>query len=110
VSAPRRCNGLIEYIFRYPSRGVSKIRLVDFDYVTLSSLNRHATATLTDVGMPKVKSIERTLKQISRWVEVDARVDIWRKEDGGILLEGTDWVIGICLIFIVLSSDSYHPV
>ncbi|OBZ77120.1 tRNA threonylcarbamoyladenosine dehydratase [Grifola frondosa] len=73
--------------------GISKIRLVDFDYVTLSSLNRHATAVLSDVGTPKVKCIERTLKQISRWVEIDARVDIWRKEQGGDLLEGVDWVI-----------------
>lgn len=74
--------------------GVSRIRLIDFDYVTLSSLNRHATATLSDVGTPKVGCIERTLKQISRWVEVDSRVEIWRKEDGGKLLEGADWVIG----------------
>ncbi|KAL4072144.1 hypothetical protein J3A83DRAFT_4239362 [Scleroderma citrinum] len=73
--------------------GVSKIRLVDFDYVTLSSLNRHATATLADVGTPKVMCIERTLKQISRWVEVDSQVEIWRKEDAGKLLEGVDWVI-----------------
>ncbi|KIJ63561.1 hypothetical protein HYDPIDRAFT_175919 [Hydnomerulius pinastri MD-312] len=73
--------------------GVSKIRLVDFDYVTLSSLNRHATATLADVGTPKVGCIERTLKQISRWVEVDSRVEIWKKEEGGKLLEGADWVI-----------------
>ncbi|KAH7915892.1 hypothetical protein BJ138DRAFT_1053749 [Hygrophoropsis aurantiaca] len=73
--------------------GVSKIRLVDFDYVTLSSLNRHATAVLSDVGTPKVRCIERTLKQISRWVDVDSRVEIWRKEEGGRLLEGADWVI-----------------
>ncbi|KAJ7911833.1 ubiquitin-protein ligase molybdopterin-converting factor [Mycena leptocephala] len=73
--------------------GVSKVRLVDFDYVTLSSLNRHAAATLPDVGTPKVKCIERTLKQIARWVEVDSRIDIWRKEDGGPLLEGADWVV-----------------
>ncbi|KAL6302273.1 ubiquitin-protein ligase molybdopterin-converting factor [Sparassis latifolia] len=73
--------------------GVSKIRLVDFDYVTLSSLNRHAAAVLSDVGTPKVKCIERTLKQISRWIEVDSRVDIWRKDQGGELLEGADWVI-----------------
>jgi tRNA A37 threonylcarbamoyladenosine dehydratase len=75
-------------------RGLSKIRLVDFDYVTLSSLNRHATADLTDVGTPKVRCIERTLKQISRWVEVDCRIDLWRKEDGGRLLDGADWVVG----------------
>lgn len=76
------------------ARGVTKIRLVDFDYVTLSSLNRHATAGLADVGTPKVKSIETALKQISRWVEVDSRIDVWRKEEGGKLLEGADWVIG----------------
>ncbi|KAF5392640.1 hypothetical protein D9757_000882 [Collybiopsis confluens] len=73
--------------------GVSKIRLVDFDYVTLSSLNRHATALLEDVGTPKVKCIERTLKAIAKWIQVDARIEIWRKEDGGTLLEGADWVI-----------------
>ncbi|KDQ56709.1 hypothetical protein JAAARDRAFT_132152 [Jaapia argillacea MUCL 33604] len=73
--------------------GVSHIRLVDFDYVTLSSLNRHATATLADVGMPKVKCIERTLKQICKWVRVEACVDIWRKEEGGLLLDDADWVI-----------------
>ncbi|KIK68234.1 hypothetical protein GYMLUDRAFT_35612, partial [Collybiopsis luxurians FD-317 M1] len=73
--------------------GVANLRLVDFDYVTLSSLNRHATALLEDVGTPKVKCIEKTLKSIAKWVEVDARIDIWRKEDGGALLEGADWVI-----------------
>lgn len=75
-------------------RGVSKIRLVDFDYVTLSSLNRHATATLADVGTPKVKCVERTLKSIAKWANVDACVDLWRKEEGGDLLEGYDWVVG----------------
>ncbi|CCM05469.1 uncharacterized protein FIBRA_07690 [Fibroporia radiculosa] len=73
--------------------GISRIRLVDFDYVTLSSLNRHATAVLSDVGTPKVNCVARTLKQISRSTRVDARVDIWRKEQGGELLEGADWVI-----------------
>ncbi|KAH8102151.1 ubiquitin-protein ligase molybdopterin-converting factor [Cristinia sonorae] len=73
--------------------GITDIRLVDFDYVTLSSLNRHATAVLADVGSPKVRCIERTLKQVCKWVRVDARVDIWRKESGGDLLEGADWVI-----------------
>ncbi|KAJ6478005.1 hypothetical protein DFH09DRAFT_1341993 [Mycena vulgaris] len=61
--------------------GVSKVRLVDFDNIILSSLKRPATATLTDVGKPEVKCIERTLKQIARWVEVDARIELWRKVD-----------------------------
>jgi tRNA A37 threonylcarbamoyladenosine dehydratase len=62
--------------------------------VTLSSLNRHATATLKDVGSPKVTSIERVLREIARWVEVDSRIEIWRKEEGGRLLEGVHWVVG----------------
>jgi hypothetical protein len=42
-----------------------------------------------------VKCIEKTLKQLSRWVEVDCRVELWRKdEDGKRLLESADWVIG----------------
>jgi len=46
------------------------------------------------VGTPKVKCIEKALKQISNWVEVDSRIEIWRKEEGGNLLEDADWVIG----------------
>lgn len=33
--------------------GVGRLRLVDFDQVSLSSLNRHAVATRADVGLPK---------------------------------------------------------
>ena len=57
-------------------------------------MNRHATAVLADVGTPKVKCIERSLKQISRVVDIDPRIELWRKESGGELLEGADWVIG----------------
>ncbi len=77
----------------FPNR-ISKIRRVDFDNVSLSSLNRHATATLADVGTPKVKCIEKTLKQIAKWVEVHSCIDIWRKDRGRHLLEGADWVVG----------------
>ena len=34
--------------------GIGKLRFVDFDQVTLSSLNRHAIATRADVGISKV--------------------------------------------------------
>ncbi|KAI0029305.1 hypothetical protein K488DRAFT_88876 [Vararia minispora EC-137] len=73
--------------------GVSKIRLIDFDYVTLSSLNRHATAHLADVGTPKVLCVARTLQQIARFVEVDPRITLWRAGEGDDLLEGADWVV-----------------
>ncbi len=51
--------------------GVSKIRLLDFDQVTLSSLNRHALATLSDVGTPKVHCIKKRIEQIAPWVRCD---------------------------------------
>ena len=79
---------------RRSNSGVAKIRLVDFDYVTLSSLNRHAAAGLADVGTPKVKCLENALRRFSRWIEIDPRIELWKKEDGGALLEGVDWVIG----------------
>ncbi|KAK0106684.1 hypothetical protein ONS96_004303, partial [Cadophora gregata f. sp. sojae] len=51
--------------------GVSRIRLIDFDQVTLSSLNRHAVATLADVGTPKVSCLKKRLQQITPWVHFD---------------------------------------
>ncbi|EUC61554.1 ubiquitin-protein ligase molybdopterin-converting factor [Rhizoctonia solani AG-3 Rhs1AP] len=78
--------------------GVSHIRLVDFDMVTLSSLNRHAVATLADVGVPKVTACKRFFEMVAPWVEVDARVELWKLGSGGEdLLEWgdspVDWVI-----------------
>lgn len=67
---------------------------MDFDVVTVSSLNRHAIATLADVGLPKVKAMAKALQRMSLKVEVDPRIELWRKEDGGELLEGADFVIG----------------
>lgn len=57
--------------------GVSKIRLIDFDQVTLSSLNRHAVATLADVGTPKVQCIRRRLEQVVPWVQFDCRNELF---------------------------------
>ena len=76
--------------------GCGRLRLIDFDQVTLSSLNRHATAVLSDVGTPKVFCIERTLKQISKNVRIECMVEMWKAdgEVGAKLLEGADWVVG----------------
>ncbi|KAF2497663.1 hypothetical protein BU16DRAFT_525282 [Lophium mytilinum] len=60
--------------------GVSKIRLIDFDQVTLSSLNRHALATLSDVGTPKVHCIRRRLEQVVPWTHFDCRNELFSKK------------------------------
>ena len=53
--------------------GCGRIRLIDFDQVTLSSLNRHAVATLADVGTPKVLCLQRRLQQVTPWTNFDCQ-------------------------------------
>lgn len=57
--------------------GCGKLRLVDFDQVTLSSLNRHSVATLADVGTPKVQCLQRRLEQITPWTNFDCRYELF---------------------------------
>lgn len=57
--------------------GCSQIRLVDFDQVTLSSLNRHAVATLADVGTPKVHCLRKRLEQITPWTHFECRNELF---------------------------------
>ncbi|WVR06594.1 hypothetical protein IAU60_003626 [Kwoniella sp. DSM 27419] len=73
--------------------GVGKILLIDFDLTTLSSLNRHASATLEDVGTPKVVAMAKFLKKIAPWAEIETRVGLWRKGESESWLEGADWVV-----------------
>ena len=95
------CGGVGSWVAVMLARsGVARLRLVDFDYVTLSSLNRHATAALADVGTPKVLCVARALRAIAPFVKVDPRVELWRGDaDGAELLEGVDWVVGTCFFF-----------
>ena len=67
--------------------GVERIRLIDFDQVTLSSLNRHACATLKDVGTSKVECVKKTCLELGLAPEqIDARVEMYTKETGPDLL------------------------
>ncbi|KAJ9653615.1 hypothetical protein H2198_007206 [Neophaeococcomyces mojaviensis] len=71
--------------------GVSKIRIVDFDQVTLSSLNRHALATLADVGTPKVHCVRRRLEQICPWARIEARNELFSSQNAERLMAGWDY-------------------
>lgn len=86
---------MLRYKCNHQLSGVAKLRLIDFDYVTLSSLNRHASATRSDVGLPKVQSLKRTIEDVAPWVEVETCVDLWNveneKKHGW--LEGADWIV-----------------
>lgn len=61
--------------------GVRALRIVDMDVVTLSSLNRHACATLDDVGSPKVEVLKKRTREVlgdgDGACEVDARCEMF---------------------------------
>ena len=68
--------------------GVRKIRIIDFDQVSLSSLNRHSCATLKDVGTPKVTCLKNHMLEVAPWCEIDAINELWELKDAERLLFG----------------------
>jgi tRNA A37 threonylcarbamoyladenosine dehydratase len=66
--------------------GASSIRLIDFDQVSLSSLNRHAVATLADVGTPKVHCLRKRLQAVTPWVNFDCRNQLFHIDQAEELL------------------------
>ncbi|CAL8471181.1 g10723 [Coccomyxa elongata] len=74
--------------------GVGRLRLIDFDQVSLSSLNRHAVATRADVGMPKATCLQEHFRQLVPEASVEACVQMYTAEDEDALLDGApDYVI-----------------
>lgn len=70
--------------------GVSKLRLIDFDQVTLSSLNRHAVATLADVGTPKVDCVRKRLQAVVPWLHWECFNEIWKEDQAKRLMAAWD--------------------
>ena len=66
--------------------GVTHIRIVDFDQVSLSSLNRHACATLKDVGRSKVECLVDFIGKIAPWSEAEGINELFSVEKAERLL------------------------
>ena len=74
--------------------GVSKLRLIDFDQVTLSSLNRHAVAMMEDVGISKAITMKNKLLKIVPNCEIEAISEMCRGNNASELLKGQpDYVL-----------------
>lgn len=74
--------------------GVGRLRLIDFDQVTLSSLNRHCLATRADVGTPKATCLARHFKDIVPEARVEPVVEMYTAEGEEALLGGSpDFVL-----------------
>ena len=73
---------------------VGRLRIIDFDQVTLSSLNRHASATLAAVGTPKATSLCSFLATTAPFIEYEPVIDLWTVETADTLLAGNpDFII-----------------
>ncbi|EGP88741.1 uncharacterized protein MYCGRDRAFT_69654 [Zymoseptoria tritici IPO323] len=84
--------------------GCGRLRLIDFDQVTLSSLNRHAVATLADVGTPKVKCLEKRMEQIVPWTHFDSRNELFGEATAAKQLE--PWSDGQKPTYVIDAIDN----
>ncbi|CAG8567959.1 10159_t:CDS:2 [Diversispora eburnea] len=74
--------------------GVQHVRIIDFDQVTLSSLNRHAVATHADIGRPKVIALQENFKKFAPWTTIEPVIELFTKEIAPRLLKGNpDFII-----------------
>lgn len=77
--------------------GVARIRVIDFDQVSLSSLNRHAVATQKDVGKSKVKVIAEHFLEICPHVKVEERNQLFSLDSADELLAGSPNFVLDCI-------------
>ncbi|EQC39944.1 hypothetical protein SDRG_02599 [Saprolegnia diclina VS20] len=77
--------------------GVKKLRLIDFDNVTLSSLNRHAVATRADVGLSKAAVLKKHLHEIVPQCEVEAVPLMFEADVADELLAGNPTYVLDCI-------------
>eukprot|EP00944_MAST-04C_sp_MAST-4C-sp1_P007705 g7705.t1 len=87
--------------------GVKKMRLIDFDNVTLSSLNRHAVATRKDVGIPKVEACKQHFERIipNNICKIEAVNRMFTKQASSELLRGNPDFVLDCIDDTDTKSD-----
>lgn len=82
--------------------GIGGLRLIDFDTLTWSSLNRHAVGIPADVGRPKVEVMAQALGRISPLVRIDCRQQFFASETRDELLAPQP-------SFVIDAIDSVNP-
>jgi tRNA threonylcarbamoyladenosine dehydratase len=82
--------------------GIGGLRLVDFDTITWSSLNRHAVATPADVGRPKTEVLAKALLGINPSLRVRGHQEFFAQETRDALLDSS-------LSFVIDAIDSVGP-
>lgn len=82
--------------------GIGALRLIDFDAVTASSLNRHAVATPLDIGRSKVDVLGDALLRIHPTIRIDRRREFFAADTSATLLDPK-------LAFVIDAIDSVGP-
>lgn len=87
--------------------GCTHIRVIDFDQVSLSSLNRHSCANLKDVGISKVDCLKNHLLEIAPWCKIEAINELWTLENTERLIfgDGTPTMVVDCIDNIETKVD-----
>lgn len=74
--------------------GVKRIRIVDFDRVSLSSLNRHSCAVRSDVGASKVECLKNYIGKILPHIQIETVEAYVTVENAAeLLVQGIDYVV-----------------
>ncbi|KAF4653443.1 25S rRNA (adenine645-N1)-methyltransferase [Perkinsus chesapeaki] len=66
--------------------GIGHMRLIDFDRLTVSSLNRHAAGIWDDVGVPKVTAVKKFIHEFNPFCDVDAVESLFKLEEADSLI------------------------
>lgn len=73
--------------------GLGFLRIVDFDTVDESNLQRQTLFNAQDIGQPKVLAAKSALNQINPWIEIDALQDRVNADNLPALLANIDLVL-----------------
>ena len=73
--------------------GLGFLRMVDFDTVDESNLQRQLLFHADDIGQPKVLAAKNSLSKINQWLEIDAIVERVTPENLPELLQNIDLVL-----------------
>jgi molybdopterin/thiamine biosynthesis adenylyltransferase len=81
-------------LYDLAAMGIENVRIVDFDYVQLSNLNRQILYSETDIGRPKVEAAVRRIRSYNSRMRLDVQATrLGSAEDVFSVVRGHDVVI-----------------
>lgn len=85
--------------------GVGKLKLIDFDVVTVSSLNRHSVATRSDIGKPKVEVMRDHILDFNPSATIEVHNVLLSKDNVDSLLNDASDFIVDCIDDFTTKTD-----